>query len=261
MGLLSSISKIALTPSAFIGKKILQVIKPSSQIAQQPLSKTTTELSKTTFGKVLGTAITATAIAIPVATFPSASLKIAKSVASYVGENPIKSFIGGAVVIPALATSPKLRSGGVEGIKEIPSFGTGLGEVIEGEQGIGEFISKHPITSTIVAVVGAVAGGKVIAPVIGGALAGRDSEIIIEGTPQETGGFNGQETTITPTNPTTPQTVYLDDKPKTKQKKRRSQARREQITQRVNLIVSQNNKNYSVHRKSQTYLNRVPQYN
>lgn len=202
MGIFESISKIALTPSAFIAEKYLKVVKPSSVKSTSQLAS---EAASTTFGKVLGTSIAATAVAIPIALFPGAALTGVKAVGRTAAKHPIKTGLGVAVGVPMLASSPKLVSGIFSAGKELPSFGTGLGGVIEGKKTIGEFLTEHPILSTAAAVVGVAAVGKVAAPVIGGALAGRKKVAIIQTesqTPVATGGLTG-------TSPILPQTQAI----------------------------------------------------
>ena len=252
MGIFSSIAKIALTPSAFVAKQIVSVIKPSAPMATRPVSTIASQAAGTTFGKILGTAIAATAVAIPVAAFPATAVTAAKAVGKVAAKHPIATGVGALVVAPAIISSPKLQKGLGTAAKEIPTFGTGIGEVVEGEKSIVEFVKEHPITSAAVAAVGAIAVGKAVAPVVGGALV---REGIVEQAEAIKGlGISEGGLPIMPTNPMTPQTVYMEEAPSVKPP---TEARREKISQRVDVIVRQNNRNYSVSRKSQTYLNPI----
>jgi hypothetical protein len=268
MGFLSSIAKIALTPSTIVAKQILKVIKPSSTVATQSISKSTTQLASTTFGKVLGGAIAVTGGALAVASLPTGSVSaITKAITPTTLKGKV---IGGAVslvTVPAIVSNPSIVPKTIGGLV---NFGSNIGEVSKNPttQGFTDIIKENPIISTATGLIVAGAIGKgvagTVASVVNTQAIKEQTEAIKGGnmlTPQETGGTDGQNTTITPTNPTTPQTVYMDDKPKTTQKKTYSKARRQPISQRVNLIVNQNNKNYSSHRRTQTYLNEIRQLN
>jgi hypothetical protein len=263
MGLLGSIQKLALTPSAYIGKQVLKVVKPSSSIANQPVSTTTSQLQATTFGKVLGTAIAGTTTALAVTSIGAGA--IAKTVVAH----PVKSAVVGLVTPTAISYFAEKPQDFVKIPTEAISFTSDIGTLASNPSvsGVVKLITEHKTASAVTAVVAGVVVGKSVIPAIAsykqtqaiqeqteaikGASAG------IGATPQEKGGSDGN-IPITQTNPTTPQTVYMDEKPKTAKKKTRSKARRGNISQRVNIVVTQKQ---SAHRITQSYLNRIPVYN
>lgn len=269
MSLLYNILKTKLPTASFL---------PGSHITG---AKAPTGEARSTIGGLLKGAAIAGGITAAVglaAINPVATLSITKSLIpkSLIGK---VAAVGGAIVAtsavvqnPAIVGKSVKVAGKTGGA--LADLGTSIGKVSGGEnilQTGKEFITEHPVFSGAAAALGLAAVGKAAIPAVAAYSYNQQTEAVKEQTaaiiagqgiqPLTETSQNGQATTITPTNPTTPETTYMSDKPKTARKKTRYKTRREEINQRVNLIVSQNNKNYSVSRKSERYLNPIAQLN
>lgn len=110
MGILQKISQVALTPSTAIGNVITAGLE---KVTGKKYGRTTAaELSSTTAGKVLGTAIAGTAVALTAAaaaTIPSVTTAV-KSVGSkavsVAKANPIKTAIAVPIITGAVISQP-----------------------------------------------------------------------------------------------------------------------------------------------------------
>lgn len=251
MGLLSSIQKIALTPSAYVGKQVLKVVKPSSSIAQQPISTTTSQLQKTTAGKILGTAIAGTAVALAVTAVPSASLatagKTAGKVAVSIVKNPVgavKTAVGGVLVGGAIA------GGGLTLLPVVFKGGKVGAEVLTGKKDL-----TPENIGDVAKVVGLVAGGAVVAGV-----AGYVGKKVLEGGLPEVVGTAPLETVGSALQTDTQGvTTQATESISTKKRARKAKVKRfDGVRQSVRVNVINRS---SANRKTVTYLNRVPLYN
>lgn len=158
MGILESVAKIGLTPAAFLGKEILKVVKPSSPTTQKSVSQITSELTQTTFGKVLGTATTATAAALLVTSgaiskvLPSTKSKVIATIAApaaltYFADKPENLIKAPVQTLDFSADIGKLLSN--------PSF-----------SGITQLIQEHPVASSVLGAGAVVAVGKSAIPAV-----------------------------------------------------------------------------------------------
>jgi hypothetical protein len=132
MGLLT---KIGLAVPVTIGNLITKGI--SAITGKQYGTTTIKEASETTFGKVLGTAISATAIAATggyLATTPSAAASVATAAKSLIPTTTKGKLIGTAaalITVPAVIKSPKLQEAIINTPSSLVNFGSNVGYVIE----------------------------------------------------------------------------------------------------------------------------------
>jgi hypothetical protein len=110
MGILQKISQIALTPSTAIGNVITAGLE---KVTGKTYGRTTAaELSSTTAGKVLGTAIAGTAVALAAtaaATIPivaTAAKSVGTKAVSVAKANPIKTAIAVPIITGAVISQP-----------------------------------------------------------------------------------------------------------------------------------------------------------
>lgn len=276
MGLFSSIGKQIKT-TANIATSIFA--NPIGAVKAVATGKTAVQFAKEQTAQPLSKQITQTVVSgLTYATISSGVANIAtKGVASLIPSTitgKVIASVATPIVVGAVASNP------LKAVESIASVPQSLGNIgvnvatfasnpsIENAKSI---ITENPVVSTLLAVGGAVAVGAGVSGVVASAINTQATrantkavqENLIPQTPSvvevpKTSATDGGNVPITPTGPITPQTVYLDDKPSSKRRKTSSKPRRTTISQKTNIIINQQNKSYSVHRKQQKYLNAIP---
>lgn len=256
MSFLSSVAKLGLTPAAAIGKQILKVVKPSSTIAKQPISTTTSQLASTTFGKVLGAATTATAAALAVTSgvvgkvLPSTKAKVIAAVAT-------------PAAVSFIADKP-------ESLVKVPQqtigFSAAIGSLFADPSisGITKIVKEYPVASGITAAAGLITVGKGALPAVASfsqTRAIRENTKAIEGMGQipetaqtlELPSSSGEGLIDQPmiNDQKTPVTSPTQELTSTRKRRKTKKSEPIRVSQRVNVVVSQRNS------QNKKYLNYV----
>jgi hypothetical protein len=176
---------------------------------------------------------------------------------------------GGAIIAEPLATTEAI----VQVPQSLANVGGNIAEFAANPSldSAANIVKENPVTSGLLAAGAAVAVGAGVSTLVASTVntlatkentaALKAGNVIIPAA-VPAGETSGGASTITPTgsglpitatNPTTPETVSLSETKTKAASKKRSKARREQINQKVNIIMSQNN--------SEKYLNRRVQQN
>lgn len=238
MGILSTISNLALKPSTALGNLATAGLE---KITGKEYGRTTSkELASTTPGKILGLGIATTAGALVVATGAAASAArvVIPAATKAVVTSPVKTILGTTVAAGIIASGAgtKIVSTTYKGSKT-------AGEVITGEKSLGGDTIKD-VTKTAGIVLGVGAVGAAAGLVAEKVLTGNDNvESLIPTTPASvTSQVAASE--IAPTGvtemPATPQTVSTTTRKKYKKKKIESQ----RISQIVKINVSAGNRRF-----------------
>ena len=264
MGLFQKISRVTLAPSVFLGNLIT---RGASKVTGKAYGKQTTKkLSKTTFGKVLGTAIAGTAVALAgfvAAPFAPAALSSARVAAPKILKSGVKS-IG--------KLTPKKVFSGILGTAFIAGGGLKLAPAVfkktkEATQtAVPVLLGEEPLTSDsakdvlktagIITGAGAAAFGAGI--IVKNILEKKEEKAIetAQITQQPLPAVTQQPTIlptkVIPTNegiPVTPETTTITTG---KRKYKRSKPRTATINNRVNVIVKNS---YSANRTTKKYIN------
>ena len=246
MGFFSTLSRYGLLPATTIGNIITVA---AEKITGKEFGRTTTkELAETKAGQVLGLATLGTAAAAAAAgagvtgTITALRTLVPKTALG----KTAALFVGGVAV-----TSPTIREAIIEAPFRVAETGKKVGELVEKiPEPVKEQAAKFGVAGLVTA--GLVGAGITLLP--------SAIEKAKEFLPEKTEGLTlapvAAGETITATPPITPETVSLEEPKKKAPVKRRREARRQQITQRVNVQVGVKQ---TAHRVSQKYLNVIPQ--
>lgn len=273
MGLIKSISKIALTPSVAIGNVITAGLEKVT--GKKYGRSTAAELSETTAGKVLGTAIAGTAAALGtavIATTPvlsAAAAKVGSKAVSVAKANPIKTAIAAPIITGAVISQPeKAAKAIVETPFQLGNVGANIANLAASPsiEGVKELVTENPVIVGTAIAAGTALGIKGVAQAA--ATFGQTQAIqaqtqaIKEITPSGITTLYATPSGITTlpsyeddyaektplSKVTTPmeETYNIEEKPKkaTKRKKKKAlEPRRQTISQRVNVQVGVNSGN------------------
>jgi len=235
MGILSSISSLALKPSVLVGNLITSGIE---KVTGEDYGRTTSkQLASTTAGKVLGSSIALTGGALAVASGTAAAVirVVAPAVVKAVVTSPVKTVLGGAIATGIIASGA-----GTEIITSTYKAGKTTGEVLTGE---------IPLTSDTVKDVGKVVGVTLGLGAVGTAagyvaseVLDKDEEIAPLGTPAAVSPVTAASE-IAPSGlsemPLTPQTVSTT----TKKRSRKGKAKLSP-SMKQSVIVNVGNRRY-----------------
>jgi len=273
MGIIKSISKIALTPSVAVGNVIVAGLE---KITGKKYGRTTTEeLASTTAGKVLGTAIAGTAAALTAATIAAvpaaaaATRETATKAAAVVKANPIKTAIAAPIITGAVISQPeKAAKAIVQTPFQLGNVGANIANLAASPsiEGVKELVTENPVIVGTAIAAGTALGIKGVAQAA--ATFGQTQAIqaqtqaIKEITPSGITTLYATPSGITMlpsyeddyaektplSKVTTPmeETYNIEEKPKkaTKRKKKKAlEPRRQTISQRVNVQVGVNSGN------------------
>jgi len=242
MSLLKSIAKIGLTPAAAVSKQILKVVKPSSSIANQSISKTTEQLSSTAFGKVLGTVTTVTAAALV-----GASGVVSKVLPS------TKSKVIAAVATPAAVTYFADKPQDIVGIPvSTAKFSSAVGSVLGNPSvsGVKDLIKENPVASSLVLGAAALTIGKGTAGLVASVAntaairantASSGVQTLELPSSTTSGGIIGTEPETLETNTQGVQTQATQSLNTPKRRRTAKKSKQPIMSQRVNVIVSNRN--------------------
>lgn len=255
------LSKIGLAVPVTIGNLIT---KGLSKVTGKEYGHTTIqEASETKFGKVLGTAITATAVALVPAVAGktatiAASKTAAKAIAPKTATGALKATAATLVAAPILIESKKARQAVASTPQALIKAGSEIGKVIEGEKSITDISTKDLAKAG--AVVGAGALLSLGTAAIVKEVAERKEEKIIQPAEQITTPepmiIKQAEIKTSGDKAITPETQVITATSGTaskKRKKTRSKPLPQQIKQSVGISIINNNSN----RQSKRYLNTI----
>lgn len=284
MGLLKSIAKVGLAPSAFVATQILKGVGLVTGKDYGPTKQILGEAVETTTGKVIGGAIAATGTALVAATaatttagiaITSAVTKAAKAVAKIIPA-PVKASLttaavtGGTIAVLAPETT-KVITSSPEALKTTAAYAIGgptAGIVVGLEQGTGlisEAISENApkIAETIKEAAPYVGAAALTTAAVIGATSLIDKEEIILG--ETTSPVTANQTQIVPATTGESLTAEAPVLPETQAitattgaattKKRRRKAQPSKISQSVRLNIINSN---SYKRTTKRYLNVIP---
>lgn len=257
MGLLSSLQKIALAPSVFIGNTISNVIKPSSG------TTTTSQLQATTAGKVLGTAIAGTGAALAYAAAPVGSISTAaKSLIPTTAKGKITAIVAAPVVAGILSKNP---SAPFQAAGQLGELGADIGTFSANPslQTAKDIVKGSPLISAAAGAAGLAAAGGLIIPAVSGYLTREEMQrqtaaFERQAAAAEAGGvfpvMSGLDNPVAAQDlPQGAQAQGSKASPK-KRRKSRQQALQQTIRQSVRVNVNQKQ---SAHRISKRYLNYI----
>lgn len=152
MGILKSISKIALTPSVAVGNVITAGLE---KITGKKYGRSTAEgLASTTAGKVLGTAIAGTAVALTAATVAAipaaaaATRTAATKAATIAKANPIKTAIAAPIITGAIISQPeKAAKTLVQAPIQLGNVGANIANLAAAPsiEGVKELVTENPV--------------------------------------------------------------------------------------------------------------------
>lgn len=257
MSILSSIQKIALTPSVFAGNLISKGITAVTGV--KTAQQTTSQLQATTAGKVLGTAIAATGTAALLLASPTTTSKIVSAITPTTIKGKVIGATAGLVVGGAVASNPKIIPQTISGLA---NFGTNIGEVSKNptSQGFIDIVKENPVISAGVGLVVAGAVGKGVGGIVASALntaairentAASQTGQVLGAAPLETAGVSSDSTLQTDTQGITPQaTQSITSKPR---KRRKSKSVNSGVRQSVKVNIV----NTGMRITNKKYLNEV----
>lgn len=262
MGLLSNIAAIALKPSEWIASGILSLAEKVS--GNKYGRYTAEEASKTTAGKVLGTAIAGTATALTAAAAGAGSIGAGiVKIATTIVKHPVKS-AGTALVATTVLQSTKATKVVTELPEQTAKLTTNVAELIDDPSlsKVKDVITESPVAATIVAGVTALGLGSGITETVAKIMntqATRENTLAIQSAPSEVlpssnvGGTAPQQQIVKETikstessAPTTPAVVSL-----TKKKRKSTKKRYDPMRTSIKII------NINDNRQTKKYLNRA----
>ena len=264
MGILKSVAKIGLAPSAFIGTQILKGIGVFTGKDYGTTKEVLASAVETKTGKAIGgaTAVVGAALVGVTATTTAAGLAVSKAVttaAKAIGKAPVsvKTGLATAATIAVLApetTKAILKSPEATATAAAAIVSPAAGVVVGLEKGTGllsqAIKTQAPKISEAIETAAPYAlGAGVLTAAAVGATKMIDAEL-----PKEAATTSKQiapETAVLPETQTITATTGTGT---TKRKKTRSKAPRQQISQRVNIDINNNN---SSNRITKKYINAI----